>query len=272
MGPRQVKEDADRNHVRALARGLEILRCLTEFGVHGATLSQVAEVVGLDRATSRRLLLTLTDLGYVRTSGKQFFASPRSLELGYAYFASMPIWERIQPILAEFSDKHMGAVSIGVLDGRDVVYVARAQNRRSVYTLNVGVGSRFPIYSSSTGRVLLSGLRDDEIKSILKQIEIIKRTPKTRMKTSDIMAEIAAARSAGYCICDEETEMGVRSIAVPIRDRQHNVVAAMNASVQATIADSRALLHHYLPPLRVAVAQVQAAFLIDGAASIGRSD
>lgn len=259
-----VKPAADRSHVRALARGLEILKALGEMTSDGATLSGVAAVVNLDRATARRFLLTLTELGYVRTNGKQFFLSPKVLELGYAYFTSMPVWERVQPLLNAISESQQGAVSIGVFDGKDVVYVARAQNRRSVYTLNVSVGSRFPIYSSSIGRVLLAGMTDDEVKAILKRGEIVKRTPKTRTKMGDLMDEIARVRKQGYAIADEETEMGVRSIAVPIVDPRGCVVAGLNASVQSSVADGKELVHDSLPLLRRAVEQIEAAIRAGG--------
>ena len=255
----KVKNSAERSYVRALARGLDIIRALSTSAADGASLSEVAAIVKLDRATARRFLLTLAEIGYVRTNGKQFFLLPKVLELGFSYFSSIPLWERIQPVLNEVSEKFQGAVSIGVLDGSEVVYVARAQNRRSVYTLNVNVGSRFPIYSSSIGRVLLSGMTEDDAKAILKRIDLVKRTPKTRTKIADILAEAATARKQGYCIADEETETGIRSIAVPIFDRSGKIMAGFNASVQASVANSRALVNDQLPLLQAAVGQIQAA-------------
>lgn len=259
MSPGRVKTKVARSYVRALARGLEILKALGTLTEDGGTLSDVAAIVKLDRATTRRVLLTLAEVGYVRTNGKQFYLAPKVLELGYAYFAAMPVWERVQPILNTLTEKQSGAVSIGVFDGQDVIYVARAQNRRSVYTLNVNVGSKFPIYSSSIGRILLSGMSDEDVKALLMRTEIVKRTPKTLTKITDILNEVAAVRKQGYCLSDEETELGIRSIAVPIFDKQHKVIAGMNASMQSGAADNRTLVSEFLPLLREAATQVQAA-------------
>ena len=259
MATTQVKTDTERSYVRALARGLDVLKGLGTLTSDGATLSDVASLVKLDRATARRILLTLAEIGYVTTDGKRFFMAPKVLELGFAYFSAMTLWERVQPILNDLSEKQKGAVSLGVLDGEDVIYVARAQNRRSIYTLNVSVGSKFPIYCSSIGRVLLSGMADQDIKALLKRIDLAKRTPKTTTKIGDIMDEIGRIRKQGYCISDEETEIGIRSIAVPIYDLDQKIIAGFNASVQASVADNRALVKEFLPLLRTAAVQVQAA-------------
>lgn len=259
MATTRVKTDNDRSYVRALARGLEILKALGTWTADGATLSDVAALVKLDRATARRFLLTLSEIGYVTTDGKRFALAPKVLELGFSYFSAMTVWERVQPILDDLSEKQKGAVSIGVIDGKEVVYVARAQNRRSVYTLNVSVGSRFPIYSSSIGRILLSGMDDQDIKAFLKQVDLVKRTPKTISKLGDIMNEVARVRKLGYCISDEETEVGIRSIAVPVFGRDGKIIAGFNASVQSSVADKRALVSEFLPLLKAGAVQVQAA-------------
>ena len=156
MAPDDVKNESNRSHVRSLARGLDTLKALGTV-TDGATLSDIAAIVDLDRATTRRFLLTLCDLGYVRQSKKRFYMAPKVLELGYAYFSTMSKWDAIQPILNEFCDQTLGTISIGVQDSDEVIYVARAQSHRSVYAINVTVGSRFPIYSSSIGRIILAG-------------------------------------------------------------------------------------------------------------------
>lgn len=262
MSPVRVGRIAKRPIVRALARGLDTLKALGSVGSDGASLSDVAAIAKLDRATTRRSLLTLVELGYARANGKRFVLAPKVLELGFSYFSSMPVWERVQPILNDYSEKSRGAFSIGVLDDGEVVYVARAQSRRAVYSINVSVGSRFPAYCSSIGRVLLAGLHDAQVASVLKSIDLVKRTPHTRIKIKEIMADIAEVRAKGYSISDQETELGVSSIAVPIFDRSGSVIAGLNTSAPASLASAASLRREYLPLLRQAAEQCQAAMQI----------
>lgn len=244
-------------YVRSLERGLVTIRALGEFP-DGATLSEVSAKVDLDRATTRRLLLTLVDMGYVRQDKKQFVLAPRVLELGFSYFSSMPVWEAAQPFLDSYCETTLGTISIGVLDNAEVIYVARAQSRRSVYAINVTVGSRFPCYSTSMGRVLLSGLPNEQIAEILGSIELKARTPNTTVSLGDLMASIENVRDLGYAISNEETEIGIRSIAVPLRNRKGDIAAALNTSFQVSYATTAELVETYLPQLRDVAAKIEA--------------
>lgn len=262
MTPDDVKNESNRSHVRALARGLDTLKALGTV-TEGATLSDIAAIVDLDRATTRRFLLTLCDLGYVRQSKKRFYMAPKVLELGYAYFSTMSKWEAIQPILNEFCDRTLGTISIGVQDGDEVIYVARAQSNRSVYAINVTVGSRFPIYSSSIGRIILAGRSDADLRHYLSTIDLVKRTPHTVTDIDEFMAGINRIREQGYSISDQETELGVRSIAIPIHGRDGGVVAGLNSSVATTFASVEDLVTRFLPLLRETAQQIEPAMQIE---------
>ncbi len=244
-------------YVRSLERGLVTIRALAGFP-DGATLSEVAAEVDLDRATTRRLLLTLVGMGYVRQDKKQFVLAPRVLELGFSYFTARPVWEAAQPYLDKYCDETLGTISIGVLDAGEVIYLARAQSRRSVYAINVAVGSRFPCYSTSMGRILLADLPHEDIAEILSRVDLRPRTPHTRVSLDEITASLEQVRELGYAISDEETEVGIRSIAIALRNRAGETAAALNTSFQVSYASREDLVETYLPRLRDVARDVEA--------------
>jgi len=250
-------------HVRALERGIEVIKALGEFS-DGATLSDIAAVVELDRATARRFLLTLTQLGYVRQDRRRFYLAPKIIELGLSYFATMPVWEASQPFLDHYCEESRGTISVGVLDDTEVVYVARAQSKRSVYAINVAVGSRFPVYSTSLGRVLLAWLPRETVDDVFSRTEIIARTPHTIINLEKIHEELARIRQQNYAISDEETELGIRSVAIPLRNRAGSVVAALNTSFHVSSASLEDLLNIYLPALRDVASKIEALNLLPG--------
>lgn len=256
-------EPSSRTYVRALERGLVTIKALGDYP-DGASLSDIASQIGLDRATTRRFLLTLCHLGYVRQVKRRFYLAPRVLELGLSYFAAVPVWEAAQPFLDSYCEETRGTISIGVLDDTEVVYVARAQSKRSVYAINVTVGSRFPCYSTSLGRVLLAWRTPEEIADIFARIEIKARTPNTLTTPADIEAALATVRQRDYAISNEETELGIRSIAIPLRNRHGMVVAALNTSFQVSYATAVDLTETYLPALRDVAGKIEALNLLPG--------
>lgn len=223
--------------VRSLERGLLVIRALD--APEPRALSEVARVTGVSRAAARRFLLTLERLGYVRQTRGRFSLTPRVLELGYAYLSSLTLPEVAQPHLERLVERVQESSSVSVLDGDDVVYVARVPTRR-IMSVTISVGTRFPAYATSMGRVLVAGLADDEVDATLARADLRKITARTIASVEALRGEIERVRRQGYAIVDQELEAGLRSIAAPIRDAAGGVTAAVNLSVQAsrtTVAD-----------------------------------
>src|SRR4051794_40251140 len=226
-------EDARAPHfVQSLERGLAVIRAFDEHNVE-LTLSDVARSTGLTRAAARRFLLTLADLGYVRTDGRWFSLSPRVLELGYAYLSSLSLPEVAEPHMERLVAEVHESSSVSVLDGEDIVYVARVPTSR-IMTVSINVGTRFPAYATSMGRVLLAGLEEDALEAFLERVELRRLSPRTVKTARALRAELRRVRSQGWALVDQELEEGLRSVAVPIRDRGGRVVAAANVSAHAS--------------------------------------
>lgn len=236
------------HHVQSLGRGLSVIRAFDE--AHSElTLSEVAREVGLTRAAARRFLLTLVDLGYVRSDGRRFSLTPRVLELGYSYLSSLTLPELAQPHLEQLSAEVHESSSVSVLDDTAVVYVARVATSR-IMSVAINVGTRFPAYATSMGRVLLAGLDDDEIEARLASHELQALTDKTVTDRRKLRAELDRIRSQGWAIVDQELEAGLRSVAAPIHDRHNRVVAAVNLSTHAGRTTLDRMRKELLPPLR----------------------
>lgn len=244
------------HHVQSLARGLAVIRAFDETRTE-LTLSEVAREVGLTRAAARRFLLTLVDLGYVRSDGRRFSLTPRVLELGYSYLSSLTLPELAQPHLEQLSAEVHESSSVSVLNGTDVVYVARVATSR-IMSVAINVGTRFPAYATSMGRVLLAGLDDDEFEARLAGHELRPLTDKTVTDPRKLRAELARIRSQGWAIVDQELEAGLRSVAAPIHDRHNRVVAAVNLSTHAGRTTLERLRKELLPPLRRTAAAIAA--------------
>jgi IclR family pca regulon transcriptional regulator len=204
-------------------------------------ITDVAAATGYDRATSRRCLLTLADLGYAHYDGKYFSLTPRVLRLGTACLAAMPLPRIVQPLLDTLSQDIGQSTSVSILDDWEIVYVARAAQQR-VMSINLMPGSRMPAYCASMGRVLLSALPDAVVLDMLKRHPATPRTEHSLHKPKDILAALDAVRRDGYAINDQEIEIGLRSIAVPLRDSRDRLVAAINVGV-AAVQDSAEDLH-----------------------------
>jgi IclR family pca regulon transcriptional regulator len=240
--------------VQSLERGLLVIRALD--ASEPQALSEVARATGLSRAAARRFLLTLEQLGYVRQARGRFALTPRVLELGYAYLSSLTLPEVAQPHLERLVEQVHESSSVSVLDGDDVVYVARVPTRR-IMSVTISVGTRFPAYATSMGRVLLAGVPDEQLDATLSRADLRKLTARTITSVDLLREAIQEVRRQGYAIVDEELEIGLRSIAVPIRDAAGVVVAAINLSAQAsrrTVAD---LKRRLLPPLLDTAAAIE---------------
>jgi IclR family pca regulon transcriptional regulator len=221
------------------------------------TLSEVAERTGLTRAAARRFLLTLQELGYVGSTGRQFSLRPRVLALGYAYLSSFSVAQIAQPHLEDLAEELHESCSVSVLDGDDIVYVARASANR-IMTIALTVGTRLPPYPTSMGRVLLASLPEEELDAHLRRTQLRKLTERTVVDETELRQILAKVAAQGWAAVDQELEAGVRSIAVPIRDSSGRVVAAINASAHAARVQMRTLEKQFLPRLLDAAQQIDA--------------
>jgi IclR family pca regulon transcriptional regulator len=242
--------------VQSLDRGLAVIRCFSSERP-SLTLSEVAERTGLTRAAARRFLLTLQELGYVGSSGRQFSLRPRVLALGYAYLSSFSVAQIAQPHLEDLAEELHESCSVSVLDGDDIVYVARASANR-IMTIALTVGTRLPPYPTSMGRVLLAWLPEKEIDAHLSRMSLRKLTEQTVTDPAELRQILAKVRAQGWAAVDQELEAGVRSVAVPIRDSSGKVVAAINASAHAARVPMRTLEKQFLPRLLDAARQIDA--------------
>ena len=233
--------------VQSLERGLAVIRA---FGAEHPelTLSDVARRTGLTRAAARRFLLTLADLGYVRTDGRLFALTPRVLDIGYAYLSSLSLPEVAEPHLERLAAEVRESSSVSVLDGDDIVYVARVPTSR-IMRVAISVGTRFPAYAPSMGRVLLAALDEQELEAYLARAEIVPMTPRAIADPDALREELRRVRAQGWALVDQELEEGLRSVAAPIRGRDGRVVAAVNVSAHASRASKETIRKVLLPPL-----------------------
>lgn len=243
-------------HVQSLARGLTVIRAFDAASPE-LTLSEVARKTGLTRAAARRFLLTLAELGYVRTDGRLFSLSPRVLELGYAYLSSLSLPEVALPHLERLVAEVHESASVSVLDDTDIVYVARVPTAR-IMRVTIAIGTRFPAYCTSMGRVLLAGLPPDRLDDYLARAELRPLTPHTAASPAALRAALDEVRAQGWAMVDQELEEGLRSIAAPIRDRTGRVTAAVNISSHASRTTLEAARRDLLPPLLATAARIEA--------------
>lgn len=259
-----------KDFVASLARGIDIIRSFTAppgnehpgattpVGPTDAlTLSQVAVRAGVARAVARRFLLTLADLGYVATDGKYFRLTARVLDLGYAYLSSMPFSNLATEFLQEVSEQTKESCSASVLDGQDIVYVARVATRR-ILSISLSIGTRLPANCTSMGRVLLAALPQSELEKYLEQVQLPRRTPQTVTDKSRLREILAEVSREDYALTNGELEEGLRSIAVPVRSSGGRVVAAINISTQVGRVTKSQMLKEFLPALRIAAHRIGA--------------
>jgi IclR family pca regulon transcriptional regulator len=244
------------HYVQSLERGLAVIRA---FGADSPalTLSEVARATGLTRAATRRFLLTLGDLGYVRTDGRRFELTARVLELGYAFLSSLSLPEVAEPHLERLVSEVHESSSVSVLDGESIVYVARVPTAR-IMRVSINVGTRFPAYATSMGRVMLAGLEPEALDAFLERAELRRLSAHTITDPQKLRAELAHVRRQGWAMVDQELEEGLRSVAAPIRDRDGRVVAAVNLSAHASRTSIDAVRRTLLPPLLATAQRIEA--------------
>ena len=241
--------------VQSLDRGLAVIKA---FGPdrERLSLSEVARATGLTRAATRRFLLTLVKLGYVRSDGREFSLRPRVLELGYAYLSGLAMPEIAAPHLEELVAKVRESSSISVLDAHHIVYVARVPTKR-IMSVAISVGTRFPAYATSMGRVLLAGLSQDDLEQYLAEAVFEPFTDRTVVDQARLREIVAEAARQGYAIVDQELEEGLRAVAAPIRGPGESVTAAINLSAHASRVSLAAMRTELLPALLETASRIE---------------
>jgi IclR family transcriptional regulator, pca regulon regulatory protein len=240
-------ESSSGEYVQSLDRGLAVIRCFSA-RTPRLTIADAARETGLTRAAARRFLHTLERLGYVAQSDGRFYLRPRLLELGYAYLSSVSIADIAQEHLCGLASRLHESCSASVLDGHDIVYIARAETAR-IMTIVLAVGSRIPAYAASMGRVLLAGLPDAELENYLRTAALRPLTDRTVTDPDELRRVVEGIRRHGFAIIDQELEVGVRSVAAPVHDASGTVVAAINTSVHASRVSLERLTDEFLPQL-----------------------
>jgi IclR family pca regulon transcriptional regulator len=250
------REGAGPDFIEALARGLEVIAAFAP-GRPVMSLTEVASATGLARPTARRILLTLTELGYVRTEGAGYALTPRVLELGVAYVRSQGLWEIARPHMESLSAATNESCSIAQLDGSDIVYVARVAVPKIV-ALAVQIGTRFPALQTSLGKVLLAALEPAEVAAVLAEPTRSGLEPRWQPDREEREAELREVRARGWALTDQQLTLGIRSVAAPLRDGAGRVVGALNVNTHAAETTVEHLLGHHLPLLLKAAGEISA--------------
>jgi len=237
----------ERDFVQSLDRGLTVLQAFNAERP-AMTLADMARATGLTRATARRLLLTLVALGYVCTDGRTFELTPRVLDLGFAYVSSLQLPDIAQPFMEALSDRVHESVSASVLDGAQIVYVARVNTQR-IMGISLAIGSRLPAAWTSMGRVLLAGLTDEQVDEFLAKLAINPPAPNSITDIEALRVEVQTVRAQGYALLDQELEEGIRSVAAPLHDRRGRTLAAINVGTHAARVTLKELRGVILPEL-----------------------
>lgn len=252
------REGTGPEFIEALARGLDVIASF-EPRRPVMTLTEVATAAGLARPTTRRILLTLEELGYVRSSEGGFALTPRVLELGVAYVRSTGLWEVARPHMERLVARTDESCSIAQLDGSDIVYVARVAVPKIV-TLSVQIGTRFPALQTSLGKVQLAALPPDELEQVLAQPTRSGLVPRWQPDRDERDAELREVRARGWALTDEQLALGIRSVATPLRDGSGRVIAAINVNAHAAETSPDKLRQEHLPQLLQTASDISADF------------
>lgn len=252
MPERSIAEEidalSDPSFMTSLARGLAVLRAFGD-SRRALTIAQISQQTGISRAAVRRCLHTLKQLGYAEAEMHNFSLRPKVLTLGYSYLSSTPLAAASQPCLNSISRALNESCSLAVMDDGEVLYIARSATSR-VMSVALNAGSRLPAYCTSLGRVMLAHLAPDALDAYFARTVLRPMTERTVVSQKRLRAILAEVRQAGYAINDEELELGLRSIAVPLRGASGNVLAALNIGAQAARVSTAQMAQQFLPELR----------------------
>ena len=245
----------DRDFVTALASGLDVILAFDHANPR-MTLSEVAAKTGMNRARARRFLLTLNALGYVRKQHRHFELAPRTLQLGYAFLSANNYRPVIQQHLEDITAQIGESSSLGVLDGSDVIYVARSAAPHRLMAITLSVGTRLPAVATSMGRALLAQLPEDELEALLETLTLERYTERTIVDKDELRVRLRQVRQQGYCIVDQELDSALRSLAVPTFDANGKLLGAINVSTNAARIDLATLTERFLPLLQEKTRQI----------------
>jgi IclR family pca regulon transcriptional regulator len=244
-----------RDFVQSLARGLSVLRAFdaehTRLG-----LTDIANRTSMSRAAARRLVMTLEHLGYVRSNGREYVLSPSVLELGFGYLGSLNLTDLAQPLLEDLARAVNQSSSMAVLDGQSIVYVLRVPGRR-IMSVTLGVGARLPAFSASMGRVLLSGLDEAALDAWLRDCHPTRLTAHTVTDTQRLRRIVEEVRHQGYAYVEQELELGLCSMAVPVHNADGRIATAINVSFPYHPDAAREADRTILPQLKLTAAAIE---------------
>lgn len=251
IGPNAIGPN---NFVDSFARGLSVIEA---FGDDRAelTLSEVAEAANVSRAAARRLLLTLCHLGYATQQGRIFRLTPKVMRLGYSYLSGLTVAEIVEPYVVAVAEKTGESCSVCVLDDLDVVYVARASTRR-VMSLNLSVGTRLPAWATAHGRLLLAALDDATLDDRLRRSDVRPYTPQSTTDREKLREAIVRTRDQGYCFVNQELESSLVALAMPLRNRAGDVIAAINLAGHAQRLSEEHMMQAFFPILEATVRDI----------------
>lgn len=242
--------------IDSVAKALGVLQVFSQ-SHPSLTISKAAELAHLTRPTARRILLTLTHLGFAENDGRNFRLTPKVLRLGFGYLAALPYWETAQPHLRQLAKEFEESCSMATLEEEEIVYLARIPANRSM-AISLSTGSRLPAYATSLGKVMLAGLSDDALDDYLDRVDLVPLTPNTITDPARLREELGRIRQAGFAVVDGEREIGVRSAAAPIRNRNGAVVAAINVSANGLRVSHDELIASYVPKLLLTAEAISA--------------
>lgn len=251
-----MSEDKSRHFVQSLSKGLDVIASFTEDHPR-LTLSDVARRTGMTRASARRFLLTLVELGYVDHDGTLFSLRPTVLQIGRAYLSMLTLPDIAEPHMRSLSDAVGEAVSLCLLDEEDAVIVAQQRPGR-ILSHQTFVGSRMPALACSPGRILLAGLSDQDLDQFIARAKIRRLTPHTLTDRERLSTAIKQVRRTGYAVTDEEYRMGIRAIAMPIYQRPDSPAASLTVSVRSRRVSARMLINDMLPKLQLTIHAIEA--------------
>ncbi|MGN6669318.1 MAG: IclR family transcriptional regulator domain-containing protein [Trinickia sp.] len=249
IGSREPTTAGDPNYMTSLERGLAVLQAFSQER-RVLTTSQISQRTGIPRAAVRRCLYTLAKLGFVTEEDNRLFSlRPRVLKLGHAYLATTPLAHAAQPVLRHISGTLNESSSVAILDGDEILYIARASTSR-IMSIDLHIGSRLPAYCTSMGRVLLAEFSEDALDEYLGRTKLIQYTQHTVVSREGLHSTLESVRNNGYALVDQELEIGLRSIAVPLYGSEGRAVAALNVGVQAARVSIAEMENRVLPVLR----------------------
>ncbi len=242
--------------VQSLVKGLAVIQAFNQ--QHPVmTLSEVANATGFSRAAARRFLLTLVVEGYAKQEGKQFSLTAKILNLGFSYLASQDIWQNAKPLMQQLVEQLNESCSAAVLEGEDVVYVARVATTKRIMSVSLNVGTRLPAFATSLGRVLLADMKDKALHDFLTTCRVEQYTVYTRTDKAELAAEISRVNQQGYSLVEQELELGLTSISVPVRNQAGKVLGALSISTHISQTTTQQVLTTILPALKACAGTIE---------------